>query len=73
VVHRRDDGRRGSAGSGDRNPNDNRHETFLQVPPTPRNYARYPFFKESRAAAARGYTDLISLSCARNLPGVRSE
>jgi hypothetical protein len=31
-------------GSGDSNPNDNRHETFFQVLPTPRPYARFPFF-----------------------------
>jgi hypothetical protein len=33
-----------AAGSGDGNPNDNRHETFFQVLPTPRPYARFPFF-----------------------------
>jgi hypothetical protein len=32
------------SGSGDGNPNDNRHETFFQVLPTPRPYARFPFF-----------------------------
>lgn len=31
-------------GSGDGNPNDNRHETFFQLMPTPRPYARFPFF-----------------------------
>ncbi|MBV9744885.1 MAG: hypothetical protein JO099_14070, partial [Acidobacteriia bacterium] len=31
-------------GSGDGNPNDNRHETFFQILPTPRPYARFPFF-----------------------------
>lgn len=31
-------------GSGDGNPGDNRHETFFQVLPTPRPYARFPFF-----------------------------
>lgn len=31
-------------GSGDSNPNDNRHQTFFQVLPTPRPYARFPFF-----------------------------
>jgi hypothetical protein len=30
--------------SGDSNPNDNRHETFFQILPTPRPYARFPFF-----------------------------
>jgi hypothetical protein len=31
-------------GSGDNNPNDNRHETFFQILPTPRIYARFPFY-----------------------------
>ena len=31
-------------GSGDGNPNDKTHETFFQVLPTPRPYARFPFF-----------------------------
>jgi alginate export protein len=31
-------------GSGDGNPNDNKHGTFFQVLPTPRVYARFPFF-----------------------------
>jgi hypothetical protein len=31
-------------GSGDKNPNDNTHGTFFQVLPTPRPYARFPFF-----------------------------
>jgi len=33
-----------SYGSGDGNPNDTRHETFFQVLPTPRPYARFPFY-----------------------------
>ena len=33
-----------TAGSGDGNPNDNTHGTFFQVLPTPRPYARFPFF-----------------------------
>ncbi len=33
-----------SEGSGDGNPNDNRHGTFFQILPTPRLYARFPFF-----------------------------
>ncbi len=32
------------SGSGDGNPNDNKHETFFQVLPTPRPFARFPFF-----------------------------
>jgi hypothetical protein len=31
-------------GSGDGKPNDNRHGTFFQLLPTPRPYARFPFF-----------------------------
>ncbi len=31
-------------GSGDGNPNDNKHGTFFQILPTPRPYARFPFF-----------------------------
>lgn len=31
-------------GSGDKNPNDNRHGTFFEVLPTPRPFARFPFF-----------------------------
>jgi hypothetical protein len=31
-------------GSGDGNPNDGRHETFFQILPTPRPFARFPFF-----------------------------
>jgi hypothetical protein len=31
-------------GSGDGNASDNRHETFFQILPTPRVYARFPFF-----------------------------
>ncbi len=31
-------------GSGDKNPNDSTHGTFFQVLPTPRTYARFPFF-----------------------------
>jgi hypothetical protein len=31
-------------GSGDNNPNDNRHETFFQVLPTPWIYAHFPFY-----------------------------
>ena len=33
-----------TAGSGDGNPNDRTHGTFFQVLPTPRPYARFPFF-----------------------------
>ncbi len=30
--------------SGDKNPGDNRHGTFFQILPTPRPYARFPFY-----------------------------
>ena len=33
-----------SYGSGDRDPNDDRHNTFFQILPTPRIYARFPFY-----------------------------
>lgn len=33
-----------NASSGDRDPTDGKHETFFQVLPTPRIYARFPFF-----------------------------
>jgi hypothetical protein len=33
-----------SYGSGDSNPNDNSHGTFFQALPTPRPYARFPFY-----------------------------
>jgi Alginate export len=33
-----------SYGSGDGNPNDSRHGTFFQLLPTPRQYARFPFY-----------------------------
>ncbi len=33
-----------SIGSGDSNPTDGRHDTFFQVLPTPRPYARFPFY-----------------------------
>jgi Alginate export len=33
-----------SHGSGDKNPNDATHNTFFQILPTPRPYARFPFF-----------------------------
>ena len=31
-------------GSGDNNPNDNKHGTFFELLPTPRLYARFPFY-----------------------------
>lgn len=33
-----------SKGSGDGNPNDNTHGTFFQILPTPRPFAKFPFF-----------------------------
>ncbi len=31
-------------GTGDQNPNDNKHGTFVELLPTPRGYARYPIY-----------------------------
>jgi hypothetical protein len=44
-------------GSGDGNPNDGKHETFFQILPTPRIYARFPFFNMMNTEDA--YGDLI--------------
>jgi len=44
-------------GSGDSNPNDNTHGTFFQLLPTPRPYARFPFFNMMNTEDA--YGDLI--------------
>lgn len=44
-------------GSGDSNPNDRRHGTFFQVLPTPRVYARFPFFNMMNTAD--GFGELI--------------
>jgi len=41
-------------GSGDKNPNDNTHGTFFQVLPTPRLYARFPFFNMMNTEDAFG-------------------
>ncbi|HYA16067.1 MAG TPA: alginate export family protein [Bryobacteraceae bacterium] len=41
-------------GSGDGNPNDNRHGTFFQILPTPRPYARFPFFNMMNTEDAFG-------------------
>ena len=35
-----------SQASGDKNPNDNTHGTFFQMLPTPRIYARFPFYNQ---------------------------
>jgi hypothetical protein len=43
-----------TAGSGDGNPGDNRHSTFFQVLPTPRPYARFPFFNMMNTQDAFG-------------------
>jgi Alginate export len=43
-----------TAGSGDGNPNDNKHETFFQILPTPRPYARFPFFNMMNTEDAFG-------------------
>jgi len=41
-------------GSGDSNPTDRQHGTFFQVLPTPRVYARFPFFNMMNSADAFG-------------------
>lgn len=41
-------------GSGDGNPNDKTHGTFFQLLPTPRPYARFPFFNMMNTADAFG-------------------
>ena len=41
-------------GSGDGNPNDSRHNTFFQILPTPRPYARFPFFNMMNTEDAYG-------------------
>ncbi len=41
-------------GSGDGNPNDRQHETFFQILPTPRPYARFPFFNMMNTEDAFG-------------------
>ncbi|HLH44244.1 MAG TPA: alginate export family protein [Bryobacteraceae bacterium] len=41
-------------GSGDSNPNDKTHGTFFQILPTPRPYARFPFFNMMNTQDAFG-------------------
>jgi hypothetical protein len=41
-------------GSGDGNPSDNTHGTFFQILPTPRPYARFPFFNMMNTEDAFG-------------------
>jgi hypothetical protein len=43
-----------SMGSGDGDANDRRHETFFQILPTPRPYARFPFFNMMNTEDAFG-------------------
>lgn len=43
-----------TVGSGDGNPNDNTHNTFFQILPTPRQYARTPFFNMMNTEDAYG-------------------
>ena len=45
-------------GSGDSNPNDNTHGTFFQLLPTPRPYARFPFFNMMNTEDAFGILTL---------------
>ena len=43
-----------TVGSGDGNPNDSTHNTFFQILPTPRPYARFPFFNMMNTEDAMG-------------------
>ncbi len=45
-------------GSGDGNPLDNKHETFFQLLPTPRPFARFPFFDLMNNRDAHGSLQL---------------
>jgi hypothetical protein len=51
-----------SRSSGDSDPGDGRHETFFQVLPTPRIYARFPFYN------AMNSTDVFLQASLRPLP-----
>jgi hypothetical protein len=70
-----------SLGSGDSNPNDHIHGTFFQIMPTPRPYARFPFynmmnnedfygsaaFRLPRSLAIRSELHALRLASARDL------
>ncbi|MGH9493757.1 MAG: alginate export family protein [Candidatus Sulfotelmatobacter sp.] len=58
-----------SWGSGDNNPNDSRHGTFFQDLPTPRQYARFPFYNMMNNEDAYATLNLKPVSKL----GVRSE
>ena len=58
-----------SYGSGDGNPNDSRHGTFFQVLPTPRQYARFPFYNMMNNEDLYGSLNLRPISKL----GLRSE
>jgi hypothetical protein len=47
-----------SFGSGDSNPNDSKHGTFFQILPTPRLYARFPFYGMANNEDFYGSTSL---------------
>jgi hypothetical protein len=49
-------------GSGDSNPNDTTHGTFFQLLPTPRLYARFPFFNLMNSMDAFGEVMLRAIS-----------
>lgn len=51
-----------SYGSGDGNPNDSTHGTFFQVLPTPRQYARFPFYNMMNNADLYGTLNLVPTS-----------
>ena len=58
-----------SYGSGDGNPNDSRHGTFFQDLPTPRQYARFPFYNMMNNEDVYGSLNLRPVSKL----GLRSE
>jgi hypothetical protein len=63
-----------SYGSGDDNPNDTRHGTFFQVLPTPRQYARFPFYNMMNNEDVYGTLNLrpvSKLSLRSELHGLR--
>ncbi len=51
-----------SYGSGDGDPNNGRHSTFFQLLPTPRQYARFPFYNMMNNEDAYGTVNLRPVS-----------
>ena len=54
-------------GSGDDDPNDGRHGTFFQILPTPRPYARFPFFNMMNTGDGFGEVILRPSGSLKNL------